>query len=882
MRQSPDNSPHPQCHTRAQRTDPDLAPQTGFAEPTGSQSSAEKAASGVRTPADTAVCEATIARICPVTERTNDARTASAQATARRDVTPHATVRSGHGASSAQSAGERASEGRRPLTVIENETPRTERPRKDRSGRATSQAEPLRLGGAPGTAQPSLGFPSGSPLASSSRLSLVSSSGLSLAGPYGLPLAPSPDRLSPEASAPPLDPVPDLPSRQAPYIPPARSPDPQPASPDAPPADPDGPTAPLPGVPLGQDWPVTLASIPAEDPEVYDMICRADTLGVFQIESRAQMTMLPRLRPRTFYDLVIEVAIVRPGPIQGDMVHPYLRRRQGKERVTYPSQELKTVLAKTLGVPLFQEQAMKIAIVAAGFTPAEADQLRRAMATFKKVGTIGTFQQKMVDGMTAKGYDPEFAARCFQQIEGFGEYGFPESHAASFALLVYSSCWLKCHYPDVFCAALLNSQPMGFYAPAQIVRDARQHGVEVRPVDINRSDWDCTLEEGPRAAERLHADHASMRTAIRSRCAVRLGLRQIKGLAEADMRLLVARRGRGYDTVRDLWLRTGLTRAAVERLAEADAFGSLGLNRRDALWAARGLDRDARLEDLPLFAASDLAELQKEVAANLPPMPPGEEVINDYRFLSLSLKAHPAAFVRGALRAERVVPARAVPGQAGRRVSVAGLVLVRQRPGSAKGVIFMTVEDETGVANVIVWPKVFEAFRSVVLGARFIKVSGWVQAEDNVVHVVATKLEDRTALLSRLTDDVGDWDALDRADEVKRPGTDPRTDSRPRTLLAQFVTEVGAVSREAAGLGDSRTVAEALEAHRKAAAAIARGGKPPEPARRGPSERWNAQADGAVAGSRHGSAAGNSRRATPDQELPPEVRKALPKGRNFQ
>ncbi|UOM35527.1 OB-fold nucleic acid binding domain-containing protein [Acuticoccus sp. I52.16.1] len=626
---------------------------------------------------------------------------------------------------------------------------------------------------------------------------------------------------------------------------------------------------PLAGVPLDQGGAINLASIPAEDRDVYDMICRADTLGVFQIESRAQMTMLPRLRPRTFYDLVIEVAIVRPGPIQGDMVHPYLRRRQGKEQVTYPSKELEEVLSKTLGVPLFQEQAMKIAIVAAGFTPAEADQLRRAMATFKKVGTIGTFQQKMVDGMTAKGYDPAFAARCFNQIEGFGEYGFPESHAASFALLVYSSCWLKCHYPDVFCAALLNSQPMGFYAPAQIVRDARRHGVEVRPVDINLSDWDCTLEEGPRAAERLHPDHASMRGAIRSRCAVRLGLRQVKGLAEGDMHLLVARRGHGYDTVRDLWLRTGLPRVTIERLADADAFGSLGLNRRDALWGARGLDRDSRLEDLPLFAASDLARLQEEAAADLPPMPPGEEVINDYRFLSLSLKAHPAEFVRGALARERIMPARAVPGHAGRRVAVAGLVLVRQRPGSAKGVIFMTVEDETGIANVIVWPKVFEAFRTVVLGARFIKITGWVQAQDGVVHVVATKLEDRTGLLTRLTDDVGEWDALDRADEVKRPGTDPRTDTRPRTLLTRFVTEVGAMSKEAAGLGDNRTVAEALEAHRKAAATIARGGR-----------GGGAAPDDADTGGADRDRRGD--RKAPPRELPPEYRKALPKGRNFQ
>jgi len=445
---------------------------------------------------------------------------------------------------------------------------------------------------------------------------------------------------------------------------------------------------------LAEPWPVTLASIPEGDRAVYDMICRADTLGVFQIESRAQMSMLPRLRPREFYDLVIEVAIVRPGPIQGDMVHPYLRRRQGKERVEYPApspahgpaDELQQVLGRTLGVPLFQEQAMKIAIVAAGFTPAEADRLRRAMATFRKVGTIHTFQAKMVEGMAARGYDRAFAERCFQQIEGFGEYGFPESHAASFALLVYASCWLKCHYPDVFCAALLNSQPMGFYAPSQIVRDARAHGVEVRPACVNASGWDTTLEPGPEARERLHRDHASMHEAVRARCAVRLGLRQVKGLSEDAAASLVRHRGKGYDSVRDLWLRTGLSRAVIERLAGADAFAGLGLTRRDALWAARGLDEGAAAETLPLFAAADTADLRREPDADLPPMPPGEEVIHDYRTLSLSLKAHPAAFVRDRLAADGVIPAERLSEIANnRRVSVAGLVLVRQRPGSAKG-----------------------------------------------------------------------------------------------------------------------------------------------------------------------------------------------------
>ncbi|WMS41615.1 DNA polymerase III subunit alpha [Acuticoccus sp. MNP-M23] len=607
------------------------------------------------------------------------------------------------------------------------------------------------------------------------------------------------------------------------------------------------------GVPQYRRWPVTLATIPPEDPEVYDMICRADTLGVFQIESRAQMTMLPRLRPRTFYDLVIEVAIVRPGPIQGDMVHPYLRRRQGLEKVTYPSRELEAVLSKTLGVPLFQEQAMRIAIVGAGFTPSEADQLRRAMATFKKVGTIGTFQTKMVEGMKAKGYDPDFAERCFKQIEGFGEYGFPESHAASFALLVYASCWLKCHYPDVFCAALLNSQPMGFYAPAQIVRDARQHGVAVRPVDINHSDWDCTLEPGPPAATRLARDHLSMEKAIRSRRAVRLGLRQVKGLAETDMAVLVERRGRGYDSVRDVWLRTGLKRAAIERLADADAFGSLGLSRRDALWAAHGLDKAGRAEDLPLFAAAEWHDLQKEAAAVLPPMPPGEEVIHDYRFLSLSLKAHPASFVRDALRQRRVVPAEVLSrrGAAGRTLQVAGLVLVRQRPGSAKGVIFMTLEDETGIANAIIWPKVFEAHRQVVLGARFIKVTGRVQSQDGVVHIVASALEDCTPLLNEMVEGSAEIDVLDRADEVKRPSVDMRTVVKPRSKLARLATDVPELTDDVAAL---------LAENR----ALAQGGAAPS----------------AVWGTARSAAADLSNLGAPRQGQR-GVRKALPKGRNF-
>jgi error-prone DNA polymerase len=525
---------------------------------------------------------------------------------------------------------------------------------------------------------------------------------------------------------------------------------------------------------------LTLATIPAEEKCVYNMLSRADSLGVFQVESRAQMTMLPRLKPKNFYDLVIEVALVRPGPIQGDMVHPYLRRRSGKETVSYPSKELEAVLSKTLGVPLFQEQAMKIAIVAAGFTPSEADRLRRAMATFKRVGTIGTFQRKMIDGMLANGYAREFAERCFQQIEGFGEYGFPESHAASFALLVYASAWLKCRYPDAFAAALLNAQPMGFYAPAQIVRDAREHGVEVRAPDVNHSQRDSTLEPGPRAAERLHDLHHDMREDVRATHAIHLGLREIKGLREEDARLIVERRGAGYDSVRDVWLRTGLSPRLLERLADADAFNSLGLTRREALWAAKALGRVGdRDDDLPLFAAESIAAPQRIVSREpdvaLPPMPLGEEVVNDYRFLRLSLRAHPAQFLRADLNSRGILCNEALQGIANNtRVRISGLVACRQRPGSAKGVVFMTIEDESAVANVIVWPKVFERVRPVVLGARYVAVAGRVQAESSVIHVVADQLEDLTHLLGRLADHGADIDSLARCDEVRRPIEDQR------------------------------------------------------------------------------------------------------------
>ena len=573
---------------------------------------------------------------------------------------------------------------------------------------------------------------------------------------------------------------------------------------------------------------LTLATIPPEEACVYAMIQRADTIGVFQIESRAQMSMLPRLKPANYYDLVIEVAIVRPGPIQGDMVHPYLRRRQGLEDVSYPSKELEAVLSKTLGVPLFQEQAMKIAIVAAGFTPSEADQLRRAMATFRRAGTIQTLQEKMIEGMVANGYPREFAERCFHQIEGFGEYGFPESHAASFALLVYDSCWMKCRYPDVFVAAMLNAQPLGFYAPAQLVRDAREHGVEVREVDVNLSDWDCTLEPSSGASlpspdrarknarlstglgrgvggegepssgalarretsvlpnalwrhllpegEGIHARHAEMAPHIRTTHAVRLGLRQIIGVKKKDMLELTKQRGEAYDSVRDLWLRSGLSSTVLERLADADAFRSLGLDRRQALWAVRALDRVGDQDDLPLFASRPGRETEPD--ARLPPMPLGAHVVEDYRRLSLSLKAHPASFMRARLSARGILRSEALRSvKNGERVTVAGLVLVRQRPGTAAGVIFMTLEDETGVANIIVWPKIFERLRAIVLGARFVAVTGKLQSEQGVIHIVAERMNDLTSMLGLLSETGQTISALARADEAHR--TEP-TETRKR------------------------------------------------------------------------------------------------------
>ena len=517
------------------------------------------------------------------------------------------------------------------------------------------------------------------------------------------------------------------------------------------------------------------------------MIQRADTIGVFQIESRAQMSMLPRLKPEEFYDLVIEVAIVRPGPIQGKMVHPYLQRREAPHTVTYPSpappwpaDELEQVLGKTLGVPLFQEQAMRIAIVAAGFTPAEADRLRRAMATFRRVGTIGTFQRKMIEGMVAKGYEREFAERCFEQIEGFGEYGFPESHAASFAHLVYASCWLKCHYPDVFAAALLNSQPMGFYAPAQIVRDAQEHGVEVRDVDINASDWDCTLESGLKKRATPPPCLDAGRYPHHPRAAARLapGQRPVRGRWPHD---------RGEARRR---LRFDPRSVAAYRLAPVRAGDARAMPMPSARSGCRAATRSgpsarciapATRTTCRCSRASSMPEMEPDVA--LPPMLPGEQVVEDYRHLKLSLRAHPVSFLRADLDARGILRNETLTRtSSGRRVSIAGIVLIRQRPGTAKGVIFMTLEDETGIANTIVWPKVFETFRPVVLGARLVGVTGKLQNEKGVIHVVAEQIEDLTPLLRRLSEHGPSIESLARCDEVKRP--DPGTRSAknwPRT-----------------------------------------------------------------------------------------------------
>ncbi len=504
-----------------------------------------------------------------------------------------------------------------------------------------------------------------------------------------------------------------------------------------------------------------LATVPKEDPDVYDMLCKGDSLGTFQVESRAQMNMLPRLKPREFYDLVIQVAIVRPGPIQGDMVHPYLRRRSGKEIVAYPSpgpehdpDELKNILGRTLGVPIFQEQAMKIAIDAARFSPSEANELRKAMATFRSRGTIEQLQQKMVGRMIDRGYDPEFAQRCFNQIKGFGEYGFPESHAASFALLVYISSWIKLHYPDVFCAALLNSQPMGFYAPAQIVRDAREHGVIVHAPDANYSDWDNTLEP-----------------TVRRHFAVRLGLRQVDGIAQTAATRMIQVRDTPFIDLQDLKTRANVDAGTMRKLAAADAFRSMSLDRRQALWDARAL-RDT--PDLPLFSRTRDEGLEAQFI--LPQMPTCEHVVVDYQTLRLSIKAHPMEFLRKSMARQGYAAASDLPRMRnGHTVTLAGIVLVRQRPGSAKGVCFITLEDETGVVNLVVWPKIFEAFRKAIMTARLLEVRGHVQRDpgSGVTHVAVASLRDRSDALWRLSGQHFQPELSPR-DEVLRPIPPPR------------------------------------------------------------------------------------------------------------
>ncbi len=481
----------------------------------------------------------------------------------------------------------------------------------------------------------------------------------------------------------------------------------------------------------------TVAGIPLEDPAFYDMLCRADSVGVFQVESRAQMNMLPRLKPRCYYDLVVEVAIVRPGPIQGGMVHPYLKRRQNIEPVTYPSEELKAVLERTLGVPLFQEQAMEIAIVGARFTPSEADGLRRAMATFRNDGRIHEFAERFIGGMTRNGYEKEFAERCFEQIKGFGTYGFPESHAASFAILVCASSWIKCHHPDVFLCAILNAQPMGFYQPAQLVRDAEEHGVTVQPVDVNASRWDSILEPDP-----AHP---------KGYLAVRLGFRLIKGMKKEDAGALVSARERPYSSPQDLWRRSGIQVSQVVHLAEGDAFASLGFGRRDAVWNVKGL-RDGAL---PLFDAAPSGGPEfAEPGVALRPLPLSGEVVEDYVQMALSLRAHPLTFLRAKLRSHGWLSLDQLKTKKdGAFVNIAGLVLVRQRPGTATGVVFVTLEDEFTHANLVVWSTVFERYRSEVMTSRLLACSGKVQTEGNVIHVVANELFDLSPWLKDLEKD---------------------------------------------------------------------------------------------------------------------------------
>jgi error-prone DNA polymerase len=470
----------------------------------------------------------------------------------------------------------------------------------------------------------------------------------------------------------------------------------------------------------------TLATVPAEDPVVYDMICRGDTMGVFQIESRAQMAMLPRLRPRCFYDLVIEVAIIRPGPIQGDMVHPYLRRRNGEERVDYPSEEVRGVLSRTLGVPIFQEQVMQLAVVAAGFTPGEADRLRRAMAAWKRRGGLGPFEDKLVHGMRERGYSADFARQIFKQIEGFGEYGFPESHSASFALLVYVSCWLKCHTPAAFTCALLNSQPMGFYSASQLTQDLRRHGVEVRPVDVNDSDWDCSLER--------RAD---------GKPALRLGMRMVKGLSEGAGQELVARRaGDGYRGIQHLLESTGIDRRNLEALAAAGALKSLEGHRHKVRWAVAGVEQPTALfPTLERFEAAPMLRRPTE----------GQDIVADYRSLGLTLERHPMMLLRRQLDRHRYAAAAELPSMvSGKEIRVAGLVITKQRPGTASGVTFITLEDETGHINLIVWKKIADRQREVLLNARLMGVFGELQIESGVIHIIVRKMIDHTGMLGEL------------------------------------------------------------------------------------------------------------------------------------
>ncbi|MCV6825823.1 MULTISPECIES: error-prone DNA polymerase [Halocynthiibacter] len=510
----------------------------------------------------------------------------------------------------------------------------------------------------------------------------------------------------------------------------------------------------------------SIATIPQEDEATYDMLCRADAVGVFQVESRAQMNFLPRMRPREFYDLVIEVAIVRPGPIQGGMVQPYIKRRQGLEKVEPFGPELEAVTKRTLGVPLFQEQALQISVVGAGFSAEEADHLRRSLATFRRMGTIGEHREKFITGMLRNGYSLEVAERCFGQIEGFADYGFPESHAAAFAMLAYVSAWLKCHHPAIFACALLNSQPMGFYAPAQIVRDVREHQVDVRPICINNSEWNNTLER--------RSDGA---------LALRLGFRQIKGFKEEDADWIVAARGNGYRDPETVWIRAGVAPAALERLAQADAFFDMGLTRRDALWKVKAIRSN---KPLPLFNDPIDGEAIQEPQVVLPPMQLGEEVVEDYVSTRMTLRAHPMELLRPSIPG--LVTHDALPKVPLGRYSVCGLVITRQRPGTASGVIFLTLEDETGVSNIVVWPSVYERFRRIVMGGRLLRVTGYLQREGIVVHLIAQQVEDFSYRLQELGHPQSDAVTTEglRADDTPKSARHPARSRHPREQAKQL------------------------------------------------------------------------------------------------